>query len=574
MAKGYKKIDLQSLPACAAEFIRLVIKRMRYRKKVRRDVQAELAAHFEDELKDCTTDKQKEQKAQKLIADFGDVKLLGVLLRRAKKRCRPLWRTVVARMFQTIGILILCFILYTAWFLTGKPTISVDYLAIINQMNKPELSEKDNAWPHYEKAIELYVKPSENLEETDAFRNYKEIKSFGDITAEEKKEVIDWVGQNQAAWQEFATASSKLHCYRKAEYNTKDEEKWLWNILMPALAELRGLSKLGIWRAEIAVEQNKIQQSVEDCLVIIKTGRFWQNSKVSIVEQLVGLAISRLAHQEILHITETEKLSAAQLKRLQQQLLEIYPGGFPPMDIEGERLMLLDIVQHLFTDGGLGGGHLVPRQLSFIKDTVPFFGIDRDYPGYQDRWLQAFKAIAYTTAGMVHARRDETIAKGSEIYDKLSEIVKMSPYERQMQKISSDDIILALPQHRYFLIHYLTPAIDRVSEIRYWGKALHEATITVLALQRWRLEKNGYPVDLDELVMAGYLSELPMDPYSNQPLVYKRTDDDFVLYSVGANFEDDGGTIVRRDDGRIDRWADEGDEVFWPVSSSEVRKEK
>jgi predicted house-cleaning noncanonical NTP pyrophosphatase (MazG superfamily) len=84
MAKEHKKNDLQNLPACAAEFIRQVLRKMRYRRSVRQDVQAELAAHFEDELKDYATDEEKEQKAQQLIAEFGDVKLLAVLLRRAK----------------------------------------------------------------------------------------------------------------------------------------------------------------------------------------------------------------------------------------------------------------------------------------------------------------------------------------------------------------------------------------------------------------------------------------------------------------------------------------------------------
>jgi len=560
MARKCNKSDLQSLPKCARDFIKLVIIKMRYRKKVRADVQDELSAHFEDELRDCATDKEKEQKAQQLIEQFGDAKLLGILLRRAKKRCRPLWRTVIARTFQAIGVLILCFIIYTIWFLTGKPTISVDYLAIINQMNKPELSEKDNAWPHYEKAIELYVKPSENLEETDTFRNYKEIKSFGDITAEEKKEVIDWVGQNQAAWQEFATASSKLHCYRKAEYNTKDEEKWLWNILMPELAELRGLSKLGIWRAKINVEQNKIQQSVEDCLVIIKTGRFWQNSKVSIVEQLVGLAISRLAHQEILHITETEKLSAAQLKRLQQQLLEIYPSGFPPMDIEGERLMFLDIVQHVFTDRGPGGGHLIPERLCFLNDALcgsqDFLSVET---GLGETFLLAGPA-------MYHARRNETVAKGNEYYDQLAQISKMTPYERHINEIDEDEMILSLRKWRYVLISIFMPALGRASEVVYRVQILHEATITVLALQRWRLERNGYPADLDELVTAGYLNELPMDPYSDKPLVYKKTDDNFILYSVGRNFTDDGGEYGKDRKGKPRLWYSlDGDAIFWPI---------
>jgi hypothetical protein len=40
MAKKLPKAELEKLPGCAAEFIRLVIKKMRYRKKVRADVMA------------------------------------------------------------------------------------------------------------------------------------------------------------------------------------------------------------------------------------------------------------------------------------------------------------------------------------------------------------------------------------------------------------------------------------------------------------------------------------------------------------------------------------------------------
>jgi len=109
------------------------------------------------------------------------------------------------------------------------------------------------------------------------------------------------------------------------------------------------------------------------------------------------------------------------------------------------------------------------------------------------------------------------------------------------------------------------PAKDRVSEIAYRGKASYQATITVLALRRWRLEKNEYPANLDELVAAGYLKELPADPFSDKPLVYKKTGDDFTLYSVGCNFKDDGGESGKDSKGRPTKWRGNGDTVFWPV---------
>jgi hypothetical protein len=87
------------LPPVAVEYVKLVIKEMGYRRKVREDVQAELAAHFEDALALCTGEKEKEEAAQKIIAEFGDAKVIGILARWAKKRCRPMWRTAIVRFY-------------------------------------------------------------------------------------------------------------------------------------------------------------------------------------------------------------------------------------------------------------------------------------------------------------------------------------------------------------------------------------------------------------------------------------------------------------------------------------------
>jgi hypothetical protein len=56
-----------------------------------------------------------------------------------------------------------------------------------------------------------------------------------------------------------------------------------------------------------------------------------------------------------------------------------------------------------------------------------------------------------------------------------------------------------------------------------------------------------------------------MDPFSDKPLVYRKTDDDFILYSAGYNFKDDGGEYGRNRSGEISRWMDNGDTVFWPL---------
>jgi len=121
------------------------------------------------------------------------------------------------------------------------------------------------------------------------------------------------------------------------------------------------------------------------------------------------------------------------------------------------------------------------------------------------------------------------------------------------------------PNYRFFLIQMFMPASARLSEIAYRAKMGHEATVAILALQRWRLEKDQYPVSLDELVSPGFLEELPMDSWSDKPLVYKKTDDDFILYSVSYNFTDDGGEYGKDRSGNVREWSDNGDRIFWPL---------
>jgi hypothetical protein len=60
------------------------------------------------------------------------------------------------------------------------------------------------------------------------------------------------------------------------------------------------------------------------------------------------------------------------------------------------------------------------------------------------------------------------------------------------------------------------------------------------------------------------MAELPHDVINGEPLKYRRSDDgQFLLYSVGWNEKDDGGSLVLTKDG-ASRVLEEGDWV-WPA---------
>ena len=259
MAKKIIQDQLQHLPACAADFIRQVIKKMRYRNKVRLDVQEELAAHFEDKLQDCKSDVEKEQKAQQLIADFGDVKLLAVLLRRAKKRCRPLWQKVLLRTAQVMGIIFLYLIICTSPLLIGKPTIKVDYVQWLNEKNKAGRDEADNARTYYEKAIEHYQETPKWLAKSTATWP-------ADFNDTQLKSLVEWLTSNKEAIEMLRKASEYpdyWNHYQKSYNETKDMDfvsDIMQNIMEP-LNGYRQIARAMRWQIEYEAFTGDVNQA-------------------------------------------------------------------------------------------------------------------------------------------------------------------------------------------------------------------------------------------------------------------------------------------------------------------------
>src|SRR5206468_3641096 len=62
-----------------------------------------------------------------------------------------------------------------------------------------------------------------------------------------------------------------------------------------------------------------------------------------------------------------------------------------------------------------------------------------------------------------------------------------------------------------------------------------------LGLQEFRSRHGRYPAVLGNL-SPSILARVPNDPFSGRPLVYRRTGEQFLLYSLGPDMQDDGGT--------------------------------
>jgi hypothetical protein len=71
-----------------------------------------------------------------------------------------------------------------------------------------------------------------------------------------------------------------------------------------------------------------------------------------------------------------------------------------------------------------------------------------------------------------------------------------------------------------------------------------EATIlasrTGLACRLYKNRTGQYPENLEALV-PGILKDVPVDPFTGKPLIYRREGEGFIVYSLGSNERDDGG---------------------------------
>jgi hypothetical protein len=124
-------------------------------------------------------------------------------------------------------------------------------------------------------------------------------------------------------------------------------------------------------------------------------------------------------------------------------------------------------------------------------------------------------------------------------FEFLEAQAKIPYYQSRDALKGRDQQLEGLPWYAY-LSKFMLPN----SEGAFMKKAMIEAVTlasrTGLACRLYKRRSGRYPGSLDELV-PGLLAEVPIDPFTGKPLVYRREGEGFVVYSLGSNQKDDGG---------------------------------
>jgi hypothetical protein len=122
---------------------------------------------------------------------------------------------------------------------------------------------------------------------------------------------------------------------------------------------------------------------------------------------------------------------------------------------------------------------------------------------------------------------------------RLVESAKRAPTE-QAQQIKQ---LEAESRNNGLLIRALVPQEIKIVESNRRDLTLLRSAIVALAAERYRGSRNAWPASLDTLVADSLLKRVPADPYDGAPLRYRVCDDRVVIYSIGRDLEDNGGTF-------------------------------
>jgi hypothetical protein len=261
-------------------------------------------------------------------------------------------------------------------------------------------------------------------------------------------------------------------------------------------------------------------------------------------EQLMGLGIQKKVLETAFLILNRVSVGEPWLKMLQVELEKISEKSVAVIDFSGERLIVHDIIQRTFTDDGTGGGHIPPSAIRYLM-------IDPSYAKYGDKEWKTLD-------------RRETTRCVNDIFAYLVSMQSRTPVELRLKGEIMQKNIQKIAGGNAFLLME-TEGYEKYYHRAFRCRAIRDALVVTSAIMRYRLEHDDLPEQLDQLIQAGYLNSLPADPFSGRSFVYRKADKDFLLYSLGPDFDDDGGTRSNRNDDVVN-----GDDVFWPVVDDQL----
>ena len=518
-----RPLEETALPAEIKQVLRRVVKATRLWRLEQIEVLHELIAHFNDGIASGVS-------ADELIKTFGDERQAAQLIRRAKRRNRPLpWHALRFAGWSTTALFVL-YCGYAAYFFAGRPSPRVNYVAVVNQAieNTPV---EDRGWTFYRRAlIGADYRDSVNF----SFQRLNRL-----ATEDRRKELTEFVSTHRAqiAWIREGATKSRLGWVTGAKGSGNDPELWPQQsqnpidetgepLSMATLPPLSGLSYLAMMlRADaiVAGQTGEGKGMLQDIYSTLDLAR-QAGEKGPLLLSLISMSISEMAMEDIEQALEHPTLIKkedwlALSRRLSQPKVAADFFSFQP-----DRMFFDDMLQRAFTDDGSGNGRLTPVG-------VAFFFSDATYPDTRTRW---WERAAQPVAGLIVPSRRKLKEEYTRVIDLAEANLKLALRNADWHRAQGPRSVGA------FLINQMLPSFSSSHGAAERLLGHRDGVVTGIALELYRQEHGRYPESLNALVPE-FIHEVPADRITGAPVHYRIAAGRPLLYSVGADRKDDGG---------------------------------
>ncbi len=280
------------------------------------------------------------------------------------------------------------------------------------------------------------------------------------------------------------------------------------NMVLPDIAKMRNAARIVKLSAVVAGDGS---QAVSRLILGLKMADAVEPDPILIC-QLVRIAIVSMMSKTAQNVYGSIPVTDADSARLALQVASMRNSDGFVRSLDGERLLLGEWAFDLFMAG---------KRPADLKAIVEGTGapVAVFYGGGLLRPLWQADHAAYL--GLMHAMTREG-AKPPHAAEPIDELVVATP--------------------RYcILTRLLVPALDAASRRNAANEAQLAVTEAGIALIRHKARHGAYP-ESPAAIDKDLLPEWPTDPFTGKPFVYRTTADGTLLYSVGINAKDDGGT--------------------------------
>ena len=462
------------------------------------------------------------------LGGSADLFVFGLIAGTWRWKRRTLLPIIFAHM---IGNTLYCIAHWPDWVDLTQVRPTVDYVAQMNELSRPtEYNAADDASYDYGKALQLAVKMPDEI---DKFRKRYPTDSPQEVREAARK----WVDANAQALEHLVQGAKKP--YYRPVYAGKNATE----ASLPPLEDSRALALVLATRIKLDAYEQKEESLVSDTVALYRFGSHLGGQK-PLVHQLVSVGLQDLTIRTVRDVLAHESLSLHTLDELQSQFESFAEDPNFTMDFAIERLVSLDSIQTAFTDEGNGRGHI--PELT-------------DWDDHEEIGLRADRKSFVTKKELLTLDRRWTVDCIEEFFDEAQKAAKKTPWQFRHRLDTNRLLLISLLRRNAFLRIWGQSCFQSL-ELPWRTHTSIEALVALLATLRYEEDLGQWPESLQQLVEAGYLERVPLDCYSDGPLIYKRTTDGFLLYSVGSDFDDDGGTPSKWGEGK-----EGGDQVFWPV---------